>query len=356
MEKAPMTTTAARAVTEIHLADAPSIPGLRFRLYDGPADHPDIVRIFNAAAEADGDSWVATVEEVDNEMANLSHGDPYRDVLVADVDRRMVAVAQTEWRDQNTGGRSYVTFGAVEPAWRRHGIGRAMLHWSERRIREIVAEVQDDGRHWFTAWAMDTSAGTAPLLASEGYVPVRHFQEMVRPDLEDIEPIALPPGLEVRPVRDADLRTIFDAGVEAFRDHWGGVDDSDAAFQRWLESPDHDSTLMVIAWDGTEVAGGVINTIPEAQNERHGYRRGNLNHVYTRRPWRRRGVARALMARSLVLLRDRGLTSASLGVDSTNPHEAVHLYESLGFRVTARATAWHKPFDPAIGPQWDPVA
>jgi ribosomal protein S18 acetylase RimI-like enzyme len=65
--------------------------------------------------------------------------------------------------------------------------------------------------------------------------------------------------------------------------------------------------------------------------------------VFTRRPWRQRGLARALIARSLELLRDRGVASASLGVDATNPNQALHLYESCGFRVVSSSTAYRKP-------------
>jgi mycothiol synthase len=50
-----------------------------------------------------------------------------------------------------------------------------------------------------------------------------------------------------------------------------------------------------------------------------------------RRPWRRRGLARALIARSLQVLKDQGMTEACLGVDAQNPNGARHLYESMGF-------------------------
>ena len=77
---------------------------------------------------------------------------------------------------------------------------------------------------------------------------------------------------------------------------------------------------------------------------RSGVRRGWLNSVFTRRAWRRRGLARALIARSLGVLRERGQTSAALGVDADNPSGALGLYERLGFAVDQRATAWRKAF------------
>src|SRR6266540_544910 len=48
--------------------------------------------------------------------------------------------------------------------------------------------------------------------------------------------------------------------------------------------------------------------------------RGWLERISVRRPWRRRGLARAITAESLRRLRAAGLSEAMLGVDSENPN------------------------------------
>jgi ribosomal protein S18 acetylase RimI-like enzyme len=65
--------------------------------------------------------------------------------------------------------------------------------------------------------------------------------------------------------------------------------------------------------------------------------------VSVRRPWRRRGLARALLASSLVAARQAGHTGAALGVDSDSPTGATDLYRSLGFEPVKTFTAWRKP-------------
>ena len=105
-----------------------------------------------------------------------------------------------------------------------------------------------------------------------------------------------------------------------------------------------DLSIWVIAFDGDEVAGGILNAIDADQNAALGLQRGWLGGVFTRRAWRRRGLATALIAESLRLLRDRGMTSAGLGVDADNPSGALGLYEGLGFAVDSRSTAWRRPF------------
>jgi ribosomal protein S18 acetylase RimI-like enzyme len=187
------------------------------------------------------------------------------------------------------------------------------------------------------------------MFESAGYRRVRWFFEMERPDLEDVSVPPLPEGLEIRPCGPGreEVRRVFDAATEAFRDHWGGFSEDEAALDEWMGDPDFDPSLFVVAWDGDEVAGAVTNGIYAADNEAYGRRRGWLDMVFVRRPWRRRGLAAALVARSLVLLRERGMTSAVLGVDSENPSGALGLYEAAGFRVTHRAMAYRKPMEEA---------
>ena len=55
-----------------------------------------------------------------------------------------------------------------------------------------------------------------------------------------------------------------------------------------------------------------------------------------RRPWRGRGLGRALLREAFAELRRRGLPRAYLGVDSENPTGAMGLYESVGMRPKRR--------------------
>ena len=117
---------------------------------------------------------------------------------------------------------------------------------------------------------------------------------------------------------------------------------SEASWVRFRDDPDYaDTSLYVVAFDGDEVAGLVLNVLEDP--DEHGRVRGLLDSVAVRRPWRRRGLARAMIARSLHLLRDRGATSAYLGVDGENPNRAMTLYEDVGFRIQTSETAYRKP-------------
>ena len=320
-----------------------TVAGLRLRPFAGAADLADIARIENAEAEADGLQRRSSVEEVAARVSHASDSyDPARDLTIAEIDGRVVAIAEREVVDTTDGLREYRLDGHVDPAWRGRGIGTELLAYNERVGRELAAR-EGAKSPVLGSWSWESQPADAALLRGAGFEPVRWFFDMVRPHLDDIPDLALPEGLEIRPIVDrAQARDVWHADIEAFADHWGGFDHSEANLQRWLDAPTTDLSIWVVAFDGGEIAGGVINSIDEEQNAALGHRRGWLNSVFTRRRWRRRGVASALIARSLAVLRDRDQDSAALGVDADNPSGALGLYAGLGFRVDQRAIAWRK--------------
>lgn len=329
-------------------AGAAEVTGLVLRPYAGEADIPEMVRIQNAEWQSDGLDYRETPEERAAWFGNPSEQfQAPRDVTIAEVDGQMVGYAKREWVDTNDGMREYRTGGAVDPEWRRKGIGRALLRESERRSAELAASLPTERPLVHGCFTDERNMGARVLAEREGYAPARWFFEMQRPalggDLPDLP--ALPDGLEVRPVEESHYRAIWRADIEAFRDHWGGGDESDEAFRRYQDAPDFDPSLWVVAWDGDEVAAACINTIYRHENEALGIKRGWLDSVFTRRPWRKRGLASALIARSLHVLADQGIEVAALGVDADNPSGALRLYESFGFAVVQRANAWRKPLE-----------
>lgn len=324
-----------------------AVRDLRLRPYGGEPDLADIVRILNAESVADGISERQTVDGLAAEFSHPSDSfDPVRDVTIAELEGRPVAVARREWVDTTDGQREYRLDGAVDPAWRRRGIGTALLRHNEEQVRELAAAQVTEKPRILGSWSGDSQAGDAALLRAAGFEPARWFFEMLRPTLDDIRAVALPEGLQLRPITRDLAKQVWDADVEAFEDHWGGFDHSDEHLERWLADPSTDLTLWVVAFEGDEIAGGIINMIDAGENEALGIRRGWLGSVFTRRPWRQRGLATALIARSLALLGERGMTSAGLGVGADNANGALGLYERMGFQTDYRSTAWRRPFQP----------
>jgi mycothiol synthase len=323
----------------------PDVPGLRFRHYNGPADLPGMTAANMAVRRAVGAQDIVTVEMMTNQYANLTNCDTSRDLVIVEMGGEIVGYLRVEWGDQNDGSRSYDTTCLLHPEMLGRGIGSAMLAWGESRIREIAAGHETNQTRWFGQQTWDAEASGGRLLTRSGYRPVRTFYHMVRRTLDAIPEAEVPSGFDLRPVGSGDMRGVWDAEVKAFRDHWGGIDEGEEAVARFLGDPRLDPSLCVVAFAGDEVAGAVRNVIDDDENELFGRSRGVLDAVFVRRPYRRRGLARALIQLSLRLLRERGMTSAALGVDAENAHAALDLYRSCGFEIHSSNTEWRKPVD-----------
>ena len=94
------------------------------------------------------------------------------------------------------------------------------------------------------------------------YEPVRWFFDMERPGLDgDLpEPAAARRASRCdRSTRRA-VRAIWRAEQRGLPRPLGRSDDSEARCSATSTRPDFDTSLWVVAWDGDEVAGGIINT------------------------------------------------------------------------------------------------
>jgi mycothiol synthase len=326
----------------IALPDAPAIPGLRFRPIRRPSDDAAIAELVNAGNLVDGIPHRLSAEQIAGWLDHPSNLEPDDDMLFAEIDGTVVAYAEAGWEQDNDGGRNYETWGQVHPDWRRRGLGTALLRWVEERQASVAASHPAADKR-IQSWASEGEAGRLALLEKHAYTIVRYDYEMERPTLDDIPELPLPAGIELRPAREEHLRRIWEVEVEVFRDHWGSVDDSEASFERKRTDPRRDMSLWVVAWQGDQIVGQSLNRIDREANAELGLRRGWVSSVGVRRAWRRQGVARALVAESLRVLRDAGMTSAGLGVDAENANGAVGVYESVGFGVVRTERVYRKP-------------
>ena len=329
----------------LEVPDAPAIPGLTFRLFRGEKDYPAIVAVIEGSKGADQIDQTDTLEDIDCTYRHLMNCDPYQDVLFAEMNGKAIGYARVWWILRSEGTRTYNHFVLLLPRWRGQNIRRAMLQHNERRLREIASAHPKDGPRFLEVWAGDAEVDWVSLLVKEGYKPIRYSFEMVRPNLEDIPDLPLPEGLEVRPAKPEQYRTIYKSAVEAFQDHWGAIGWRDEEFERWQEQSFFNPDLWQVAWDGNEVAGMILNFIHEKENREFNRKRGYTEIICVRRPWRKRGLARALLARSFKVLKEQGMTEAALGVDAENVSGALRLYESMGFRTVKRYATYRKPLE-----------
>ncbi len=312
----------------VEVPGAPAIPDLVFRRYRGDEDLPLLVEVFNAAAETDGLDWLVTVDRLKVEYDNLPNFDPRNDVVIAEVDGTFAA-----------GHRERLV-----PEWRGKGIMRAQLAINEARAKELAAAHATGPKRMGTV-TVESEVHRLRMLESVGFEKKRWYYEMLRDLREPIEVHPMPEGLEVRPVEPAEYRKIFNAVWEAFRDSWGFREMTEKNYQRFVQGPEFQPQHWVVAWDGDVVAGSVFCWVLEEENRKFGRLWGYNDDIAVTKSYRRRGLARAMTSRSLVILRDLGMEHANLGVDTQNPANALGLYESLGYKVRMTAFDLIRPMD-----------
>jgi mycothiol synthase len=325
--------------------DHANAAGLVERPFDPAVDMTAIVDLITEVNAFDKVPWFPSVAQLEVDWAPAPGFDPPRDVLLVEEGGRLVAAVQQEWRERD-GKVVHVIEPWVRPGARRRGIGRRLVHLAEARARESVAAGTGGSRDLAHVLSMGTATHVAPAMAfaeALGYVAIRYGFVMRRDLSAPIPDAPMPAGLETRPVTPEQHRRIWEAGVEAFRDHWEAAVRHEEDFVRTFANPDLDTTMWQVAWDGDEVAGSVENAIYPEENQQLGVELGWLDRVSVRRPWRGRGLASALISRSLRVLRERGMAFASLGVDAENPTGALGLYERHGFTVHETFVTLRKP-------------
>ena len=219
--------------------------------------------------------------------------------------------------------------GVVAQGAKSCGLGGKLVDLGESRAAAVGAA----RAHTFTP-AADRAA--AELFESRGYTEVRRFYDMAIELTEPVTPPSLPDGLAIETFVEEDARVFHDALDEAFHDHW---EHHPPPFEQWWEqkqaAPGYDPTLWFLIRDGDEVAATVRN-----EPERNGG--GYVGGIGVRRPWRGRGLAKALLLHTFAEFQRRGQMRVTLGVDAENPTGATELYERIGMHVEMESVVFEK--------------
>jgi mycothiol synthase len=174
-----------------------------------------------------------------------------------------------------------------------------------------------------------------------GFRIVRYSFEM-RIDIGDLAAAAWPGGITVRTFRSDDEDRVWDAINDAFADHWDFQPPTQEGRKQWrhhtLESPRFDPELWFLAEDDGELAGISLCEWHRSGDPVFGW----VQTLGVRRPWRRRGLALALLHHSFAELARRGATRVGLGVDAENTTGAVRLYERAGMHAERRTDIYEK--------------
>jgi mycothiol synthase len=237
---------------------------------------------------------------------------------------------------------------SVHPNHRERGILAHLLEWAGSRARQSLSKAPAGARVVLATYAIHEDRAAIDVIRRHRFEPVRCTYTMVT-DLDEAPPAPQwPDGITVRAmVRGQDERALIEAENEAFRDHWGYVEQPfDRVYEEWMHwienNPNFDPSLWFIAMDGGEIAGVVLCS-PEAEEDPD---MGWVESLGVRRPWRRKGLGLALLQYAFGELHRRGKPRVGLGVDARSLTGATRLYEKAGMRVARRYDVFEKELRP----------
>jgi mycothiol synthase len=262
---------------------------------------------------------------------------PAQDIwLLFSPDGKLVGLE--ECQDSRKNGRIHID-GYVHPEYAGRGIGTYLLHWAENRAQEYIRAYANDVRISILANTYAADKKSLELLNNEGYKPVRHFWRMeIKMDAPPPAP-DIPDGIAIRSfVRGQDERATYEAGHEAFLDHWNY---SQVPFEQWISArtgfEGFDPSLWFLA---VEQSSNKVVGISLCK-----FRAENAPWIATLGvipSWRKRGLGMALLRHTFTEFYNRGYRTVGLGVDAANPTGATRLYERAGMQCAVKFEAWEK--------------
>jgi len=334
-----------RSDDDIRVKCAPDVAGLTFRAMRGRRDYPSVARVINRSLEADHYDLIQTVEDVARDIEETPHCNPKKDIVLAEVDNELIGCARVWWEVRRGGFRTYEHSGYIVPEWRGMGIREAMFDFCENRLTKLAGKQRSTAKKALEVMALFDENDWRMLAESKGYMPVRHNIEMIRPLSVPIPNLDLPRGFELRPVKEEDEHRIWIDCGDVFKEerNWAEERFGENSYWRFKGSRYWQPELWQAIWQRDELVAGTINLIDGEENRKFDRKYGWIGTLFVKRPWRNRGLARTLIARSLEAFKEIGMEHGALMVDTENPSGAVRLYEKMGFSKVSQYSIFQKP-------------
>lgn len=232
----------------------------------------------------------------------------------------------------------------VHPDHWGQGIEDWLMDFGIARTSMAVPQAPADAKVKLGAGTDERNSPYRALFARYGMTHARNFYRMEIALDGDIPEPVFPEGITVRPFDPAtEFEALYRALVDGFRDHWGFVerpfDEGFADFRQWPENdPFYEPEGWLVAVDGDEIAGMSLCFAGTAEDAQMAF----VAELAVLRPWRRQGLALALLHHTFRMYRARGKQRVALFVDADSLTGATRLYEKAGMHVARNFMRYEK--------------
>jgi mycothiol synthase len=253
--------------------------------------------------------------------------DPERGTIAAFSEGGMIAYAGLRASPTVTGRHEMGLYWAVHPSQRDRGLGTRLLAWAEQAALPLH-QARYPGHP--LALSADCPAGqedALALFAAAGYQPARWFHFMSR-DLT----AAGPDGRVPEGIRIVAYAAEHSQAARQVRDEAFGEQPTTA--ESWQHVVGHERfrpAFSFLAYLGDEPVGVLMANEYDAFRQATGRRECFISTVGVTPATRGRGVASALLSRSVAAAHADGCDIATLYAGADSPTGALALYEHMGF-------------------------
>ncbi len=288
------------------------------------------VDLYNRANAEDEDFVPANVEE--NRRWDQSPHEENRRRLVAELDGIPAGIVAADADPERGDAKAFMFGPQVPPELRRRGVGTALA-------RAVFADLRSRGMSRVEVEERDR-ADVNGFLGSLGFERVRQFSEMQRSLADLPRGMGESAGAEIAVVEPTPENLAANVAIEneAFKEHYNYQPIKLDELEFWARNFAEEDAVLHMSFarvDGSPV-GYLWYGFDRKEMKHLKKNRGGLWDLGVLKPWRCRGIAKALLLAAMEHLKSYGIEEVRLRVDDTNSTGAHRLYGRLGFELVHR--------------------
>jgi GNAT superfamily N-acetyltransferase len=300
------------------------------RPFDPSLDKPGWIKLWAGVSGFDGSVPLRTAAEVDARLQHRAHkrGAAWR-VAVAG-NGAIVGALEVG----HVGTLRSEVWCAVNPAWRRQGIGRALLQEVPPERRALVT-------------ARGSVSGADELLTAEGFTE-RYREARMRRAAKGLSSMPIPEGGKVIIDPKKDVGRAVAALVEVYGED---AETDTPLVTAWLARPGCQVLYLTVAERnyGICVVSGSDRAKKNERDTNGDARIGVIDKVGLSKVMRGKGMSRPLIRAGLLALKDAGFEHLEVLVDRRKP-SAAELYETEGFTTLDDEIHWMRKENEVTAP------
>jgi len=295
--------------------------------FDGYAD-------LRLAAERIDRSGRCPSRQMLRESLNRPFYDPVKDLFIAETAGKIVGFLSIT--PELIAGRLLLDC-LVHPEHRRQGLAKSLLERAIKRARELPVTM-------IHISVLEGNAVAREALSRLGFAEVRQFFEMSLP-ISNLDLPDTPTGrLVLHHLRRGEEAGLAELQNRCFADTWGFNPNTPEEIAYALNLSGASEKDVAILYEDDRPVGYCWTRINRVGGRATGEEKGRILMLGVDPDYRGRGIGKLALRAGVSYLKDKGIATVELTVDSGNP-AACSLYRSAGFQVLARSLYYERQLD-----------